>query len=264
MNDDRETEKQAPYYYIQSVDRTLQILRCFIREQHPLGVSEVAQMLKLNRSAVHRFMLNLQDHGYLRQMKDSDKYGIGPTAFELGAVYTNSTDLTVEGKKVLIELVGRTGLTTHLAVLDKDAVLYLVHVEPDHRQYLFGAVGQRGAIYHTALGKSLTAWLPREKVAALLANCSFEKKTERTIDSLERFLEELERVRKVGYAVDDEESSFGAHCFSAPVRSRSGEVIAAISATGLGLSDIKKRELGLIVKNSAAQLSRRIGSYEWL
>ncbi|WP_425465529.1 IclR family transcriptional regulator domain-containing protein [Paenibacillus hemerocallicola] len=112
-------------------------------------------------------------------------------SFELGAVYTNSTDLTVERKKILIELVERTGLTTHLAVLDKDAVLYLVHVEPDHRQYLSGAVGQRGAIYHTALGKSLTAWLPREKVAALLATCSFEKKTDRTIDSLERFLEQL-------------------------------------------------------------------------
>jgi IclR family KDG regulon transcriptional repressor len=264
LDDQNKTKKAAPYYMIQSVDRTLQILKCFISESRPLGVSEVARMLKLNRSAVHRFMLTLQEHGYVEQLRDSDKYMIGPTAFELGSVYTNSTDLTVEGKKVLVELVKKTGYIAHLAILEKNSVLHLVNVEPDHQNYLFGAVGQRNVIYHTSLGKSLTAWLPEERIREALALCSFEKKTIHTIGSIEEFLQEVKQVREVGFAMDKEESSFGSFCFSAPVRNKHGEVIAAISVSSYGITADNFNDIGLAVKSSAAQLSRRMGSSETL
>lgn len=256
------SDKESPYYKIQSVDRTLQILKCFILEKRALGVSEIARMLGLNRSAVHRFLLTLKDHGFVEQLKDSDRYLIGPTAFELGSVYTNSTDLTVEGKKVLAELVRQTGYLAHLAILDRDSVLYLINVEPDHQQYLFGAVGQRRVIYNTGLGKSLTAWLPESQVREILKDCSFEKVTPHTIGSLEEFLRELEEVRRVGYAVDREEAQIGAQCVSAPVIGKRGEVVAAISVSGFGISEAKLQELSLVVRSSAAQLSRRMGHSE--
>jgi len=253
--------KDTPYFMIQSVDRTLMILQCFIQERRPLGVSEVARQLKLNKSVVHRLMLTLQSHGYLEQMKNTDKYMIGPKAFELGSVFTNSTNLVDEGKKVLIELVDRIGFTAHLAILEKDSVLYLVNVEPDHLKYLFGAVGQRRPVYNTALGKCLTAWLPEEQVRKALENCAFEKMTDNTITSLEAFLEELEQVRQRGFAVDNEEASFGVRCFAAPVRNKDGEVIAAISVSGYGVDSEKMNEHGLTVKSLAYQLSRRIGYF---
>ncbi len=262
ISEQEETNKEAPYYRIQSVDRTLNLLKCFITEKRALGVSELARMLNLNKSAVHRFLLTLKDHGFVQQLKDSDRYIIGPTAFELGSVYTNSTDLTVEGKKVLVELVQQTGYMAHLAILDHDSVLYLVNVEPDHQQYLFGAVGQRRVVYNTALGKSLTAWLPETRVREILKSCTFQKLTIHTIGSIEQYLEELETVRQVGFAVDREESSIGVHCISAPVRSKRGEVIAAISVSGFGMDTQKINEIGLSVKSYAAQLSRRMGSVE--
>ncbi|MDF2720193.1 MAG: IclR family transcriptional regulator [Paenibacillus sp.] len=218
---------------IQSVDRTLMILQCFIQERRELGVSEVARQLKLNKSVVHRLMLTLLSHGYLEQLKNTDKYMVGPKAFELGSVFTNSTSLVDEGKKVLIELVDRIGFTAHLAILEKDSVLYLVNVEPDHMKYLFGAVGQRRPVYNTALGKSLTAWLPEEKIRKVLENCTFEKMT----------------------------ASFGVRCFAAPIRNKDGDVVAAISTSGYGVTADKMNEFGITVKNLASQLSRRIGYF---
>ncbi|GAA3408063.1 IclR family transcriptional regulator [Paenibacillus hodogayensis] len=259
--EERKPAKEAPYFMIQSVDRTLMILQCFIDERRPLGVSEAARMLKLNKSVVHRLMLTLLTHGYLEQLKNTDKYMIGPKAFELGSVFTNSTNLVDEGKKVLIELVDRIGCTAHLAILEKDSVLYLVNVEPDHLKYLFGAVGQRRPVYNTALGKCLTAWLPEEETRRVLEHCTFEKITDRTITSLEGFLEELERVRQRGFAVDDEETGFGVRCFAAPVRSKDGDVIAAISVSGYGVEEEKPNDIGLTVKSLASQLSRRIGYF---
>ncbi|WP_127583041.1 IclR family transcriptional regulator [Paenibacillus koleovorans] len=257
--DENENEKESPYYKIQSVDRTLQILKCFIQEKRALGVSEIARMLGLNRSAVHRFLLTLKDHGFVEQLKDSDRYLIGPTAFELGSVYTNSTDLSVEGRKVLADLVQQTGYLAHLAILDRDSVLYLINVEPDHRQYLFGAVGQRRVIYNTGLGKCLTAWLPEAQIRSIMKECRFEKVTPHTIGSLDEFLQELERVRQQGFAVDNQEAQIGSQCVAAPILGHRGDVVAAISVSGFGISDAKLQELSLSIRISAAQLSRRMG-----
>jgi DNA-binding IclR family transcriptional regulator len=99
-------------------------------------------------------------------------------------------------------------------------------------------VGQRNVIYHTSLGKSLTAWLPEERIREALASCSFEKKTIHTIGSIEEFLQEVKQVREVGFAMD-KESSYG------------------ITADNFN-------DIGLAVKSSAAQLSRRMGSSETL
>jgi DNA-binding IclR family transcriptional regulator len=206
--------------------------------------------------------MTLQTHGYLEQVKKTDKYMVGPKAFELGSVFTNSTDLVDAGKKILVELVEKTGFTAHLAILEKDSVLYLVNVEPDHLKYLFGAVGQRREVYHSALGKCLTAWLPEEQILKVMEKCTFEKYTENTIGSLEQFLEELKRVRQVGFAVDKEEKALGAHCLGAPVRNKQGDVIAAISVSGYGVTDDKLMEMSMIVKSCAAQLSRRNGNFD--
>ncbi|MBP1993142.1 IclR family transcriptional regulator [Paenibacillus eucommiae] len=254
--------KEAPYFMIQSVDRTLNILQCFIEERRPLGVSEVARKLKLHKSVVHRLMLTLQAHSYLEQVKNTDKYMVGPKAFEFGSVYTNSTNLVDEGRRTLVELVDRLGFTAHLAILEKDSVLYLLNVEPENLKYLFGAVGQRRPIYNTALGKCLTAWLPEEEVVKALENCKFEKMTDHTILSLEAFITELERVRQVGFAIDNEESSFGVRCFAAPVRNQDGEVIAAISVSGYAVAEEKINEFGITIKSMASQLSRRMGHFE--
>ncbi|RAV22375.1 hypothetical protein DQG23_05375 [Paenibacillus contaminans] len=261
MEETKKAGKDAPYYMIQSVDRTLSIQQCFIDERRPLGVSEVARKLGLNKSVVHRLMLTLLSHGYLQQVKNTDKYMVGPKAFEFGSVFTNSTSLADEGKKILIELVDRIGFTAHLAILEKDSVLYLVNVEPDHMKYLFGAVGQRRPIYNTALGKCLTAWLPEEQTVKIMEGCMFEKMTDHTITSLEAFLKELERVRQLGFAVDNEESNYGVRCFAAPVLNQDGDVIAAISTSGYGVAEDKINDMGITVKSLASQLSRRIGYF---
>ncbi|MEF3312372.1 IclR family transcriptional regulator [Paenibacillus sp. GYB004] len=258
----KKPQKDAPYFMIQSVDRTLMILQCFIEDRRPLGVSEIARKLELNKSVVHRLMLTLLTHGYLQQLKNTDKYMIGPKAFELGSVFTNSTNLVDEGKKVLIELVDRIGFTAHLAILEKDSVLYLVNVEPDHMKYLFGAIGQRRPVYNTALGKCLTAWLPEQQLDKVMEGCKFEKLTDHTITSMDAFRKELERVRQIGFAVDNEESSYGVRCFAAPIRNKDGDVIAAISTSGYGIAEEKINELGITVKSLASQLSRRIGYFD--
>lgn len=255
--------KDTPYFLIQSVDRTLQIFQLFIEERRPMGVSEISNKLSLHKSIIHRLLATLCYHGYLQQDAGNEQYMIGPKAFELGSVYSASNNLIDLGKQVLAQMVDDFRLTSHLAILEGTSVLYLLNYEPDHLKYLYGAVGQRKAIYSTALGKCLTAWLPTEKTTKLLETCDFEPKTEYTIRSLEQFLEELAVVRKQGYAVDRDESVLGARCVAAPVRDTSGNVVAAISISGYGddMAVSKLEEFGLKLKGYAAHFSRRLGYF---
>ena len=58
------------------------------------------------------------------------------------------------------------------------------------------------------------------------------KFTEKTITSWEKLLEELQKIRQEGYAVDDEELELGLTCVAAPILGKDGEAIAALSISG--------------------------------
>lgn len=253
--------QDAPYFVVQSVDRVLNILQVFIEERGPLGVTEVASRLKLHKSVAHRMMATLLHHGYLKQNSDTDKYVVGAKAFELGSVFTNSTNLIEEGKLTLASLVGDMGLKAHLSVLENGSVLYLANMDQDKAKQMNAPVGQRSPIHVTALGKCLTAWMPEEQIVEVMANYDYERKTNKTIGSFPAFEQELRQVRERGYAVDDEESVLGMRCVAAPVRDYSGQVIAAVSISGTSklIASGAVEELADKVKLATDDLSRRLG-----
>jgi len=55
--------------------------------------------------------------------------------------------------------------------------------------------------------------------------------TEKTITDPDTMRLELSKIRKQGYAMEDEEFQMGLFCISAPIRGYKGRVIAAISTT---------------------------------
>jgi DNA-binding IclR family transcriptional regulator len=105
------------------------------------------------------------------------------------------------------------------------------------------------------------AFLPEERLATLLARLPFTPRTRRTITSPPALRAELERVRKRGYAIDNEEAEEGLRCIGAPVRDYSGEVVASISIAGPVFRVQKGRvaELARAVVKAAGDLSADLG-----
>src|SRR3984893_5755554 len=93
-------------------------------------------------------------------------------------------------------------------------------------------VGTRRSLHVTALSKACAAFLPSEPRENILSMITFQPATPRTIMNLVQFRQELERIRRQGYAVDDEEAVQGARCVSAPILNSDGEPIAAVSVSG--------------------------------
>jgi IclR family acetate operon transcriptional repressor len=111
-------------------------------------------------------------------------------------------------------------------------VLYVDVIESPHEFRLSSRVGTRRSLHVTALGKALAAFLPAELRASVLSTIKFQPATPKTIMNLVQFRQELEKIRRQGYAVDDEEAVQGARCVSAPILNADREPIAAVSVSG--------------------------------
>jgi IclR family acetate operon transcriptional repressor len=95
---------------------------------------------------------------------------------------------------------------------------------------MFTEVGRRGLPHSTGVGKALLADMPTSEVRALLARTGMPAATEKTITTPDGFLEALELVRRVGYAIDDNEQEIGVRCVAVPVPN--SPTAAAISISG--------------------------------
>lgn len=253
-------DNKSPYFVVQTLDRALAIVDLFIRERKPLGITEVAAELKVHNSIVHRLMATMEHRGMLEKVAESGKYYVGARAFEFGAIYMNNRFVT-EGKRLLPELAEKVGGSAHMAVLNQSMVLYLVNQEAPQSMLWNAPVGIRNPVNVTALGKALVAWMEPEQLADMLKAQGMAVRTLHSIQSVDAFVEQMADVREKGYSLDDEELVLGFRCVAAPVRDRTNEVVAAISAGGTTrmITPENVEHVADLVKNYAAAISERLG-----
>ena len=118
---------------------------------------------------------------------------------------------------IMRQLVDQIHITTHLAILDHGEAVYVEKVEAPSFIKMDTWVGRRMEVHSTAVGKALLAYLDAEERNTILHQRGLKKLTHHTIITLPRLMKEFERVRQLGYAIDDEENSLGARCVGAPI-----------------------------------------------
>jgi IclR family pca regulon transcriptional regulator len=251
--------------YSQSLERGLAILGCFTPERPILGIADIADDLGMSRSTTHRYVITLVALGYLEQGA-SRKYRLGLRVTDLGMSALNSTGLREHSRPYLEELRQRTSYTVNLAVLDGPEILYVDRARSFRRGQskidLGLAPGSRLPAYCTAMGKLLLAYLPEHEQRNLLADMKLAKRGPNTITSKKSLRDELEHVREESFAVNDQELASGLHSISAPVRSESREVVAAVNMAAhssmISLEELVDH-LGPHLVSTADRISARLG-----
>jgi DNA-binding IclR family transcriptional regulator len=117
-------------------------------------------------------------------------------------------------------------------VLQKTSIVYLDKVEPNRRVCMSTKTGTSNPVYCTSMGKAMLAFQPKETVEQIAAKIRFVTYTPKTIGSREALLVALEKIRRRGYAIDDEEIELGVRCVGAPIFNENRRAIAAISVSG--------------------------------
>jgi IclR family pca regulon transcriptional regulator len=250
----------------QSLERGLAILAAFRPGRPLLGVSDVARQIGLRRSTAHRYLSTLAELGYLEQDPETRKYRLGTRVIDLGLSALNSMELRELSAPHLQRLSDETGCTANLAILDGTDVILIDRVRSStrhqHQLELNLHIGSRLPSYCTSTGKVLLAYLPPEQLRETLARIVFERRGPNTLMSAPQLQAELERVRRDGLAVGNEELAYGLCSIAAPVRAHTGEVAAAINLA-LARPPEAIREviarLGPPLRRASADISRRAG-----
>ena len=217
----------------QSLERGLAILGAFAPDRPSLGVSELAQRLGLTRSTTHRYVATLARLGFLDQDDATRKYRLGIRVLDLGFSVLGSLGLREVAGPHLQRLTAATGHTSNLAIRDDTDVILIDRIRgrPGRYHHLEFTlhVGSRIPSYCSATGKALLAFLPPPDLTELLDRIELLPRGPRTVTSRAALTAELGQTRRTGIAVNDEELESGLRSIAVPVKSRCGEVVAAIN-----------------------------------
>jgi DNA-binding IclR family transcriptional regulator len=220
--------KPAPVGVITKVFRILEAIQ---GSSSGLALKPICGVTGIHKSTAHRFLKHLERDGYLIRT-ETGTYLIGPKFSQFSARANHRATLQAVARPILWEIWKSTRETVNLGVLDQGTVLYVEVIESPHEFRLSSRVGTRRSLHATALGKALAAFLADEEKDRVLSTIQFQPLTSKTIMNLVQFRQELEIIRKQGYAVDDEETTLGARCVSAPILGAEREVMAALSVSG--------------------------------
>lgn len=160
------------------------------------------------------------------------RYALGPAVRTLANAHIGTLDWAERATPLLRELVTVTGETANLAVLDRTRAVVVAQAQSTRMVRMFAELGNRMPLHCTGCGKVLLAHFPDSAVAAIIAETGLPPSTPSSIGSLEELREELARIRRRGYVVDNEEREEGLRCVAVPVRDAAGDVVAAISIAG--------------------------------
>jgi len=242
------------------ISKVLLILEALQGSSAGLGLKAICDLTGIHKSTAHRFLKHLEHERYLIRT-EAGAYLIGPRLSQMSTRGNQGATLQAVARPILWELWKSTQETVNLAVLDQGTVLYVDVIESPHEFRLSSRVGTRRSLHVTALGKALASFLPAEPRESILSTITFLPATPKTIMNLLQFRQELDKIRRQGYAVDDEEAVQGARCVSAPILDSDREPIAAVSVSGPVTRVSPDQVVGLAaaVRSAASAISAAMG-----
>jgi DNA-binding IclR family transcriptional regulator len=218
----------GPKSAIQSLDRGLVILEAVGRSRNPVSLSDLTELLGIDRSSAFRLAKTLKRRGFLTSPAGKTDYVLGPCFWRLARQYDWSNMLVRICHEHLRGLARQTGETAHLAVREGSHALFIDHVTANHPILVSGRTGELVPLHCTAHGKALLLDLDQSGIETVVGEGPLKSYTRRTIATVGELAEACAEMRAAGLATDDGEYTQGIRCVAAPVRDKDSAIIASI------------------------------------
>src|SRR5437868_2059297 len=246
---------------VQSVDRALQIMEALAEDDEGYRLTDLAIRIGLPPSTAHRLLTTLENRRFVQFDREESKWHIGAQSFVVGSTFTRRRNCAAQALPYLRKLRDQTRETANLAVVDDESIIVVSRIESREIMRSLTKVGGRVAMIASGLGKAVLATYSNEDVSAIIHHHGMPRLTEKSIVRPGDLFKELEKVRRQGYAIDDEEACMGLRCIAAVVYNDCAEPLAAISVSGMTsrLTDERLPMLGQTVRDVAAELTVALG-----
>ncbi|MCD6401130.1 MAG: IclR family transcriptional regulator [Anaerolineales bacterium] len=249
----------------QSVLRALDLLEAFPSYGPEIGLTSIATTLGLNKATAYRLLAALEMRGFVERCPESRKYRLGVRSFELGAYFQSQLDIRRLAFPFLREMVEQTQESAFLCIREGDDALCVERVEAEYQVNIFTLrVGGREPLHCGGAPRALLSGLDEQELKAYAQRTGLPAFTPYTINSLPALLKDVANTKKKGTVVSKEDVVEGIAAIGAPIYDYRGNIVGAISLSGLVARYNRKRvkELTEVVVANAAKISSQLGYRE--
>jgi DNA-binding IclR family transcriptional regulator len=251
--------KSSVPYIIPNLDRALKVLELLSAKTDGSSVTEIAKALGLPKNSVFRIVRTLSANGYLLER---DKiYRFSPKILSLGYAGIQSTNLIGASLKGMHSLRDEVNETIFIGTIAQNQVVILEQL-PSYQFVKFVIeIGHRVPIHASAPGKAILSFLPPGEQKDLLNHIAFTRYTDTTIPGMKVMLQEIEKIKTKGYALDYGEEVAEIYCVASPVFDYREYPIASLWLAGpaFRLSVMDLEHVGTVVRENALRISREFG-----
>jgi len=242
---------------IQVIERMARVLEALARHVQPMALKTLAQASGLHPSTAHR-ILGALIAGRLVERAEPGSYRLGIRLLELGNLVKARISVREHALPYMRELHAATGEAVNLSVRRDDEIVYVERTSTDRSHMrVVNIIGARAPLHITAVGKLFLLEDGPEGLRSYSQRTHLPQFTRNTITSAGALERELERIRRSGYAVDNEEAELGVRCIGAGVRDDSGALVAGLSVSAP--AERMKASWSSLVRKAAENISRAIG-----
>ena len=242
---------------IQVLDRMMCLLDALAQNDEAVSLKKLAELTELHPSTAHR-ILNDMVACRLVERGNSGTYRLGLKLLELGNLVKARLSVRDAAQLPMRALHKMTGQTVNLSVRQGDEIVYIDRAYSERSgMQVVRAIGGRAPLHLTSVGKLFLADDDANKLKTYVAKTGLAGHTANSIHDLAGLEKELDLVRSVGHARDDEELEVGVSCMAASILDDSGKLVA-----GLSLSAPTERiqeEWLKSLKETAMQISKSLG-----
>lgn len=258
-------KREKSEYAVQAVSNAIDILELLGDKDHELSIADVVTELNLTRSNVNKLLATLELLGYVEHNRYTGNFRLGVKTFQISQAYINKLNITEISIQILQQLKNDTNESAYISVLRDGAVVYLNVIETDQAVRVLPRIGNVGPAYATATGKAQLAYYDALELEKLYSG-EFRKITPNTLANFDALKEELDEIKRIGYAIDNEEYELGVRCVGAPIKDFMGNVIAGISVSApserMDMEHIHE-DVAPMVLDAAKILSKKFGYREF-
>ena len=246
-------------YVIPNLVKSCAVMKLLADRPKGITAFQVEEAADVPRTTAFRILKTLCSEGFAQ--KRGKLYFAGPGLIQIGLTSLKSLEIRTLSIPFLSKLAENTDFTAHLAIPGNwNSLILEVHDSPNPLR-VASRSGTTVPLHCSSTGKVFLAFKFEDRLKDYFSSGTLRKYTDRTITDLPGMLNEIERIKADGIAVDRQEFHEGIWCAAAPVSDSSGQVTAAIGVTGPAVhaDNKKKSEICKYVKETATRLSGELG-----
>lgn len=218
--------------FLQSVARALDVLESFGPGRSQMTLSEIANAVGANKSAIQRTVQTLQSRNYLRRGEQKG-YMLGSQVLDLTFEYLRNHPYVIRATPIMAELRRNVGERIDFSIFDYTTIIYAVRMQSKRETLNASLVGRRLQSFATTGGRACLSLLPEDLVLDILERGPRRKVTPQTITEIPELIDRIRAAREDRYAMAIGEYLTGEIVIGAAIRGPNGSPVGAIHIAGM-------------------------------